>query len=147
MSSMAPVNHGPQLLTSSSNPSGLTKKVELAEGKNVHKSIYIYPHMSPVQRCKIMQKGNDSGGRILKNTEKQGDAKKKKRSYKQCQVAWFAGNLSGRLNKCDKRRAKATVAERGGDTRREMRDKEREERMQVDQLWHDYFSILGRWRK
>lgn len=26
-----------------------------------------------------MQKGNDSGGRILKNTEKQGDAKKKKK--------------------------------------------------------------------
>lgn len=41
MSSMAPVNHGPQLLDEENYPSGLTKKVELAEGKNVHKSIYI----------------------------------------------------------------------------------------------------------
>lgn len=78
MSSMAPANHGPQLLDEENYPSGLRKKVELAEGKKRSMNLYIYPHMSPVQRCEIMQTGNDSGGRILKNTEKQGDAKKKK---------------------------------------------------------------------
>lgn len=49
MSSMAPVNHGPQLLDEENYPSGLTKKVELAEGKHVHKSIYISSYVTGVE--------------------------------------------------------------------------------------------------
>lgn len=148
MSSMTPVNHGPQLLDEENNPLGFEEESWTSGGKKRSMNLYI---SSYVTGAEVRDKANGKWLRWkdIKKHWKAGRCKKKKkrRSYKQCQVAWFAGNLSGRLNKCDKRRAKATVAERGGDTCRERRDKGREERTQVDQLWQDYFSIFGRWKK